>query len=147
MVSVIKQVTKNFIMTKIYTTIIISVLFISCSKMSYVGQTYSPTQRIDVYVTPSSISHPYLICGSGYMHGFAVVNPAKIQKKALKLAKEKGADAVLITAYYNPSPGYSINNVSRSDSLGKAVVTTKQTVVTPLSGREFAINFIKYIQQ
>src|SRR3954469_25770340 len=100
-------------MYKFY-TVIFTFFFSSCGlHLNYLGKTSTPTQKVDVYVDAGAIKKTYTIVGKGYMEGMTLSKKGyeKMQKKALKKAKEKGADAVLFQdVYYNESNSYNSSN-------------------------------------
>lgn len=132
-------------MRKIYTSFL-SILLFSCSaKIHYVGQASTPTKKTDVYITESAIKKNYDLVGQGYLNTWAAHSkPEKIQTLAEETAKKKGADAVIITDYFIANTGQSINSTYKTDSLGKGLVTTKNTIISPLYSSGFRVIFVKY---
>lgn len=139
--------TKTYKMKKLYVLITALFSITSCTQLSYIGTTGTPTKNVDVFVTPEAITRPYVICGKAYPQGLLNQNPAKLQIMAVNMARKKGADAVLITDYYSTPNAYQVNSYSRSDSTGKSIVSSRHSIVTPANSLEFTISFIKYIQQ
>jgi hypothetical protein len=134
-------------MKKIYFLSLIAASLLSCtSQIRYVGQSFNPTSRIDVFVTDQSIKRPFEYIGKGYIGGIGMHNnQERIQKQAEKLGKEKGADAVLIMDYYAPDTGGTdIISASRTDSVGRGTVTTRHTTISPTASRGYHIMYIKY---
>ena len=136
---------KQQLMYKIYFSLI-AILFLSCStKIRYIGKSLPSTKNIEVFVTEQSIKHPYEYIGQGYIGRFGPHIPDKIQQRAEKLGREKGADAVLITDYYIPNTGgYNALSTYRTDSVARGTITTGNTVVTPSTERGYRILFLKY---
>lgn len=135
-------------MNKIYFFFVFTISFISCTtKIRYIGQSHPPTNDIEVFVSEGSIKKPFEYIGKGYLGGFVYHNnPEKIQKKAEKLGKAKGADAVLIMDYYVPDTGgTNIISAYRTDSVGRAVVTTGNTTISPTVASGYYILYIKYV--
>ena len=134
-------------MKNICTLLIISISVVSCSpQIRYIGKSLDPTQQIEVFVSEQSIKRPFEYIGKGYLGGFTYnVNPSRIQKKAEEMGREKGADAVLIMDYYNPNTGgTNIVSAYRTDSMGKGVVTTGHTTVSPTASSGYHILYLKY---
>lgn len=76
---------------------ILTFLFFSgCASVNYVGDAFTPTETVDIYYSEAAIDQEYDLIGHGLGSGFWVRN-RKIQSKLIKEAKEKGADAILIT--------------------------------------------------
>ncbi len=134
-------------MKKIYLLSFLTIALFSCStRIRYVGQSLDPTNKIEVFVTERSIKRPFEYIGKGYIGGIGMqTNQEKIQKKAEKLGKEKGADAVLIVDYYVPDTGgTNILSSSRTDSVGRGIVTTRHTTINPTAEKGYHIMYIKY---
>lgn len=134
-------------MVKYYTLLLI--LLYSCgSRLNYLGSSYSPSRTVDVYVDASSIKRPYTIIGKGYMeYGYGFYTKSKIEKmqeKAIQKAKEKGADAILFNDYYIQEDGASIHSVTKTDSVGKGLVTVQTGSVGPVVSSKRDILFLKY---
>ena len=70
--------------------------------------------------------------------------PEKIQKLAEEISMKKGADAVIITNYYIPNTAQSISSTYKTDSMGKGIIITGNTTISPLSSSGFRIFFVKY---
>lgn len=71
-------------------------LFAGCASVNYVGLEYAPTNNIDVFYSEEAVVYDYELIGHGLGSGFWVRNQ-KIQNKLIETAKERGADAILIT--------------------------------------------------
>jgi len=134
-------------MKKIYPLFILPVFVLSCgSRINYLGSSYSPTQKVDVYVDPSSIKKPYTIVGKGF---FQAVYPSrnnidKMQTKAIAKAREKGADAILFDSYYVIHDGAAVHSVTKTDSVGRGTVSVNNTTVSPVISTGTNILFLKY---
>ena len=135
-------------MIKLYSLFFL-VVFSSCgSHLNYLGSSYTPTKRIDVYVDPSAIKHSYTIIGKGYMeYGTGVFSKSRIEKmqaKAIEKAKAKGADAILFRDYYFKDNGATINTVTKTDSVGKSLVSVQTGDISPIISSRTDILFLKY---
>lgn len=132
-------------MKKIYLPIICILLFSCAPKIHYVGQASPSTKKVDVYISESSIKRNYELIGQGYLNVWAAHSkPNKIQRLAEETAMKKGADAVIITDYYIPNTGQSITSTYLTDTVGKAIITTGNTAISPTSSSGFRILFVKY---
>ena len=134
-------------MSKCY-FLLLSVLFVSCgiTKIHYVGQSHPGTEKVDVYVARESITKPFAYIGKGYVTFYGIHDPERMQRKSIEKAREKGADAILITDHYMlPSHEIAtINNTFITDSTGRSSVTTGRSTVTSNSTVGFTILFLKY---
>lgn len=127
-------------MLKIYTLAGLSFLLSSCGfRIGYLGDSAAPTSKVDVYVDPSSIKRPYTVMGKGYVETAigSERSAEKVQAKALRKAREKGADAILFEDYFL-LPTASVAT-TRIDSV-RTTATQSGTVLS--SGRN--ILFLKY---
>jgi len=121
----------------------------SCgSHLNYLGNSYTPTKKVDVYVDASAIKNPYTIIGKGYMeYGVGVYSKSRIEKmqaKAIAKAKTKGADAILFQDYYFKENGTSIQTVTKADSVGKSLVSVQTGNISPIISSRTDILFLKY---
>jgi len=129
-------------MRKLYPFILIP-FFSSCiTTIRYIGKALPPTQDVEVFITEQSIKRPFEYIGKGYLGSY--INPGQIQKEAERIAKKKGADAVLITDHYTPDAGTNITTVYRTDSVARSAVTTANTLIQPTGYTRFTILFLKY---
>jgi hypothetical protein len=132
-------------MKKIYSPFFCILLFSCAPKIHYVGQASPATKKVDVYISESSIKKNYQLIGQGYLNIWAAHSkPDKIQKLAEETAMKKGADAIIITDYYYQTAGQSISSTYLTDSVGKGVITTGNTTISPMSFSGFRIFFVKY---
>jgi hypothetical protein len=133
-------------MIKFYSLLSVSILLSSCiglHQLDYLGNSYTPTQDVDVYVDPSAVKKPYTIMGKTYVEIVAFTTLEKVQKAAIKKAKEKGADAVLFRDYFIHN-GSSFQTVTKSDSIGGSSVRVRTTTATPVETTRLDILFLKY---
>lgn len=131
-----------------YPILLLAIIFSSCSKINYIGQSYNPTEKIDVFISEQSITRPFQYMGKGYLvNPTSLASHAKIQAMAEALGKKKGADAVLITDYLAPNAGETtITTVNKTDSIHRGTIQTGTTVISPAVQKGFNILFIKYNQ-
>ena len=133
-------------MNKIYVFILL-ILFSSCgTKINYIGNSYSSTDKVDLFVDDNSIGRPYKIIGKGYPDYITLGRRSieSIQRKATEKAREKGADAILIQDYLISETPSSLHSVYRTDSIGKGLITVGNTTVTHTNTTGFIIFFLKY---
>jgi hypothetical protein len=137
---------KTPLMAKYYFLFLI-ILFSSCrARVSYLGSSFTPTEKIDVYVDAAAIKKPYTVVGKGYLEfGPLVKSTVEVmQKKAVEKAKAKGADAVLFQDYILKRDGSSIETISKTDSVGKGLVTVQTGTIGPVFSTGTNIFFLKY---
>ena len=79
-----------------YGLVALIVFMSGCASVNYVGDEFKPTTEVDIYYSEAAIEYDYDLIGHGLGSGFWVRN-RKIQRKLIEEAKEKGADAILVT--------------------------------------------------
>ena len=79
--------------------VLVGLLAIGCAEVDYVGESFKPTTNIDLYFSKEDIEKEYTVMGHAVGDGTSDSN--EIQKALIEEAKEKGADAVLITGIDN----------------------------------------------
>ncbi len=126
----------------------LSLLLTSCGTIvDYVGNTYSPSNEVDVFVTLSSVKKKYEIIGKGYADDSPLLMRRlgeKIQKKAIQKAKSKGADAIVIQDYLLVQ---SVLQTSvRTDSISSGIAVGN-IAVNQESSTRFTILFLKYVSK
>ncbi|SOD99232.1 hypothetical protein [Spirosoma fluviale] len=118
-------------------------LVAACSKKSYCGKTYSPTQHIDVYLDKADIRKGYITIGSANLaKGFSSMDA--MQQKVIELGKSNGADGVIMTLTEN-------GILTQQNGTGVVSKTKKQKVIvinssstTPMKEKRIVATFIKY---
>lgn len=132
-------------MKKIYISLCSFVVLTSCAtRVDYIGNSFSPSQQVDVFVVKEAITRPYDIIGKGYVRmatPFSSIE--KIQKRAVKKAKQKGAHAVLVQDYFVLNTDSNISTSFQTDS-SKNVLSTSSVQAHPTIGSGFQVLFIRY---
>jgi hypothetical protein len=133
-------------MNKFYSLIPV-IIFSSCgSHLNYLGSSYTPTKNVDVYVDASAIKRSYTIIGKGYMeYGYHTKSRVdKMQAKAIAKAQSTGADAVLFQDYIIKRDGTNVQTITKTDSIGKGLVTVETGTIGPIISSGTNILFLKY---
>lgn len=131
-------------MIRLYSVILIT--FCSCSShLNYLGSSYTPTQKVDVFVDASAIKRSFTVIGKSSVEIFrsTAANFERMQERAIEKAKEKGANAILFQDLYILENRNSSHVVSRPDSAGKSIVTKPGVISGDLSSRK-EILYLKY---
>ena len=79
-------------------------LTISCSpRINYLGDTYSPTQDVDMYFDEHDIKREYKVIGLIKNEGseLELDGVEEVKKAMLKKAREVGADGILFIGFYS----------------------------------------------
>ena len=69
---------------------------VGCANTEYIGDSYAPTEIVDIFYDEAMIPTDYTTIGQALGTGVWVRN-RKIQDKLLEEARNRGADAILIT--------------------------------------------------
>ena len=77
----------------------VTLFTIGCANVNYVGKSFEPTTNIDLYFSKEDIEKEYTVMGHAIGSGTSDSN--EIQEALIEEAKEKGANAVLITGIDN----------------------------------------------
>ena len=137
-------------MLKLYFILIVSVSSSCGVSVNYLGNSFNETSHVDVYVDPAAIKRIYTVIGKGYEQhytSFSRNNIEKLQVKAIRKAKQKGADAILFQDYHVLHPGTAITTTTiKLDTLNRGVVTTGNAHAGPVVSSGRNILFLKYIE-
>ena len=132
-------------------SVILATLYSCGSHLNYLGSSFAPTKKVDVYVEASSIKRPYTIIGKGYMqYGYMAFSPYnksridKLQARAIEKAKTKGADAVLFQDYFIKREGTTFQTTTRMDTTSTGLVSVENGSVEPVIASGTNILFLKY---
>jgi hypothetical protein len=96
---------------KILSIFIILLFTSSCAyvKVNYVGNSYDPTSKIDLYLNKEDVKKEYKVIGHAEGRGNAHSSSNDIQTELLEEAKYRGADGIIISGINTSSSGNSIN--------------------------------------
>lgn len=98
---------------------------------NYVGKSYPATESVDLFVSWADVERPFetMGCvtayGKGYVFGFG--SPSSAQAKIERLAREKGADAVVIALPEQNARRTTVEEY-RPDGHGGATHSTSTTM-------------------
>ena len=84
--------------------VLVALLAIGCASVNYVGKSFEPTTNVDLYFSKEDIEKEYTVMGHAI--GSGAYDSNAIQKALIEEAKEKGADAVLITGIDDQDNGH-----------------------------------------
>ncbi len=73
------------------------IIISSCAEVNYVGQSYQPTEEVEIFFDEKLIEREYTIIGHAIGSGAWGVSNSKIQDKLIQTARKKGAHAIIIT--------------------------------------------------
>jgi len=80
----------------IFTMALISFM-LSCAHVNYIGKTYDKTDQVEILFSESETDKDYEIMGHAISAGQLFVSMDDLQEELIQEAKQKGADAIIIT--------------------------------------------------
>lgn len=133
---------------KVFIVSMIAILSISCTKIDYVGKSYSPTANVDIYFSLDDVKGAYEVMGHLTATAGTFVSSEKMQEEILKKAREKGADAVVILGldHYVTEGGTSWSETTDTKDTGSGTRTTTSGSSSSNTEemKEITARFIKY---
>ena len=117
-----------------------------CVSTDYVGKSYAPTAQVDLYFSDADVQKPYEAMGEVRVEvdkNF-FVKSEKMQKKLLKLAREKGADGVIVAPMAIRSTGSTETTTGEVKPDKKGAQTSSTTTTTAQEVKELRGLLIKY---
>ena len=94
-----------------------------CATTNYVGETYTPTQHVDVFFNKSEIGRPYKTMGIAKTKGSQYMTYDAIEKQLVKDAMAKGADAIVIEGMSSVRVGATSSTYGESKDHSHYIVT------------------------
>lgn len=79
--------------------LIIAICITACTKIDYIGEEYPPTTHVDLFFDMDDVTREHKVMGHLIATADDMVSAEKMQKKMMKKAREKGADAIVITGF------------------------------------------------
>lgn len=133
-------------MLKFYASIFLLLCSCAPTTVNYIGSKSSPVEKVDVYVSRESIQKPYDVVGKGFVKRGSFDNrfEENIQREAIKIAKQTGADAVLILDFAISHPPQTISSTTRTDSVLRGTVSASEVVFGPTTSYSFEVLYLKY---
>ncbi len=120
-------------------------LVAACAHVDYVGQSYPPTNHVDVFFTEGDVPHEYAVMGKVVATANDLVSAEKLQQKIVRKAQDHGADAVVLTGLERYKSG---SNTDYSESTEKTrrgrERTTGHSSTSDSEKKEIQALFIKY---
>jgi hypothetical protein len=101
---------KKYILSGLF---VFTFLLASCQKINidYIGQTFPKTASANIYFGKNNVKQPYKVIGKAIIKASTSFTTVEIQKKLIKTAETKGADAVIVISYKEvPAGMYAYNN-------------------------------------
>jgi len=116
----------------------------ACAHVDYVGRTYPPTSKVDLYFDERDVRPEYEVMGQVIARANDLVSAEKLQSKIMKKAGEKGADAVVINGMDRYKTGESTSYEEQTKEVKKGTQTTGSSSTTATNEKEIRAVFLKY---
>ena len=104
----------------------------ACTKIDYIGEEYPPTTHVDLFFDMDDVTREHKVMGHLIATADDGVSTEKMQKKMMKKAREKGADAVVIT-YFDKYQSGETTKYSETTEEGKTKKGNTKTTTTATS--------------
>ncbi len=95
----------------------------ACATTDYVGQSYAPTENVDIFFSTDDIGRQYTVMGTAKTEGTEYLTFEAIEQQLVKDAMARGADAIVIDGMDTITVGSTTNTSGQSDDPPKYVVT------------------------
>jgi uncharacterized protein YbjQ (UPF0145 family) len=112
---------------------VLPVLVSGCAHMDYAGESFPPTQHVDLFFSEANVGRDYMVIGELTGTGDQLVSTQKLQDKMVEKAREKGADGVVILGLEHIQSGENTSyseNTTQGQKKGKTVTTTSGSSTT-----------------
>jgi hypothetical protein len=116
----------------------------ACAHVDYVGESYPPTSRVDLFFAESDVHHEYRVMGKVVATANDLVSAEKLQAKIMQKAQDKGADAVVLTGLDRYKSGESTDYHETTESKGRKTRTSGHSSTSTEEKKEIQALFIKY---
>ncbi|MCE7064034.1 hypothetical protein [Dyadobacter sp. CY326] len=118
-------------------------LLAACSKPSYFGKTFSPTENVDIYLDKTDVKRNHITMGSTKLaKGFGSIDAA--QQKVIELGKSKGADGVIMNLTEEVVSTQQNGTAVASKTKKEKIMATNSSSTTDIKQKSIVATFIKY---
>lgn len=118
-------------------------LLAACSKPSYFGKTFAPTQNVDIYLDKGDVKKNYITMGTTNLaKGFSSMDA--MQQKVLALGKANGADGVVMTLTEDVVSTQQNGTGQVSKTKKQKVIATNSSSTMDVKEKKITAVFIKY---
>jgi len=122
-----------------------SILFFSgCTTVDYVGDTYTPTDHVDMYFDTKDIQRPYRVMGQMTLDENEYSDTESMQADLKKEAMARGADAVLFTGLRRVQVGSVTQWQDMGKTKGKHPYTYGTATTQAQENKEMTGSLVKY---
>lgn len=119
-----------------------------CAHVDYVGESHPRTDRVDLFFSEGDIGRPYKVVGQVLATGDQYTSAARVQRRLMQEARERGADGVLILEVARVrGPEHTRHDQTTTkarDEDGTTVQTTETVSDLTAESKRIRALFIKY---
>ncbi len=114
------------------------VVLIGCTSINYLGESYPPTEHVDLYFSEADIDSEYTVVGRIVATANAsemLYSSDKFTQAILKKAREKGADGVVILGFGQVLTGTTTtrHRTEKTEEKGDKTITREHETVSSSS--------------
>ncbi len=122
-----------------------ALLFVAaCAHVDYIGESYAPTNRVDVFFSEKDVPRDYRVMGKVLASANELISAEKLQAKVVKKAQEKGADAVVLRGLERYKSGENTDYSETTEAKGRKTRTHGHSSTSTEEKKEIEAVFIKY---
>lgn len=123
------------------------VLFVTaCAKIDYLGQSYPPTNHVDLYFSEADIREDYQVMGHVIAQAGTGISIERLQTQLEAKAREKGADGIVIHGFDRIQTGETTTYNEEIQQEEKQRSIAAVTITSADEERQIKAIFIKYEQ-
>ena len=119
-------------------------LVAACAHVDYVGQSYPPTSRVEVFYSENEVRAEHSVMGKVVATANDLVSAEKLQQKIVKKAQDHGADAVVILGLERYKSGSNTDYSETTEQRGRRERTHGHSSTSDEEKKEIQALFIKY---
>lgn len=132
-------------MKRVLFTVALALFLIpACAHVDYVGRSYTPTARVDLFFSEADVTQEYEVMGRVVAHAGDLVSAEKLQKKIVEKAQEKGADAVVIEGLDRYKSGEETSYNEETKTKRRGTETSGSATTSDKMEKQITATFLKY---
>ncbi|HEX7077739.1 MAG TPA: hypothetical protein VF363_04910 [Candidatus Eisenbacteria bacterium] len=132
-------------MKRAFWAVALAALLVSaCAHLDYIGRTYPPTTRVDLFFSESDVRADYEVMGRVVAHANDIVSAEKLQQKIIEKAQAKGADAVVIEGLERYKSGETTTYSEDSKKKRHGTSTSGSASTSSTMEKQINATFLKY---
>lgn len=134
-------------MKRLFAPVLLALLLTACAHVDYVGRSYEPTTHVDLFFDEGEVQERYDVMGQVIARANDLVSAEKLQEKMMQKAREKGADAVVITGLERYKTGESTTYNESTKERRRRTETSGTSTTSDTNEKQIRALFLKYRQR